>query len=169
MHLLFITSRKAENEDLEKDKKANKAAGILDDVNYYVYTVYKYYLIIVAYSKIVLLVHVVKQIICVWLVAPCLGNRIVVFDWSLFKSYVTACGVPAMRILLPPQLIISHTGVLHSAERTHSNTSCGISTAEELVLQHKIDFACGYICYSLTLTSTNFFDTNDKHREEVKN
>ena len=71
MHLLFITSRKAENEDLEKDKKANKAAGILDDVNYYVYTVYKYYLIIVAYSKIVLLVHVVKQIICVPLTLLC--------------------------------------------------------------------------------------------------
>ena len=63
------------NEDLEKDKKANKAAGIPDDVNYYVYTVYKYYLIIVAYTstimRLVLLVPVVKQIICVPLTLLC--------------------------------------------------------------------------------------------------
>ena len=71
MYLLFSTFRKVENvinEDLEKDKKANKP----NDVNYYVYTVYKYYLIIVAYtSKIVLLVPVVKQIICVPLTLLC--------------------------------------------------------------------------------------------------
>ena len=75
MHLLFITFSKAENgtnEDLEKDKKANKAAGISDNVNYYVYTVYKYYLIIVAYtSTIMRLVPVVKQIICVPLTLLC--------------------------------------------------------------------------------------------------
>ena len=75
MYLLFSTFRKVKNgtsEDLEKDKEANKAAGIPDNVNYYVSTVYKYYLIIVAYtSKIVLLVPFVRQIICVPLTLLC--------------------------------------------------------------------------------------------------